>query len=98
MDGEMRKSRLEKIMLALTSGKLVTLTRVRKEDNAVHQFSFQLHRTKDPKYQLQEHFCNDCVNEEMVDIETILVLCNWLLHLKFEHNIIDFKALQGEAK
>jgi len=78
-------------MYALTAGKIVELKRVRLSDSAEHSFTFQLFRHQDPQYLLVEQFENGTVQEEFVDIEAILLLCNWLLKLKFKAKIIDLK-------
>lgn len=88
----MHSSRIERIMYALTEGRIVEMKRFRTVDNAEHRFTFQLFRHKDPQYLLIEEFENGTVQEEFVDIEAILLLCNWLLKLKFKAKIIDLKT------
>ena len=77
MDIDMVRVRITDIVDGLETGKCIHLIRFREADGATHSFEFQLLRKKHR------------VQEEFLDLDAVLVMCNWLLYLKFDVNIIS---------
>tara|TARA_R100001594_G_scaffold36904_1_gene66767 strand:+ start:248 stop:538 length:291 start_codon:yes stop_codon:yes gene_type:complete len=89
MDIDMGRVKMTDIVDGLETGKCIHLIRFREADGATHSFEFQLLRKKHPQFRFIERFENDRVQEEFLDLDAVLVMCNWLLYLKFDVNIIS---------